>query len=138
MALSKNDEQLLDLLLQERGHSGSKKHKPFYIKILQFSTVMLSLVLFITVASLGVLLLTQPEAARAANTYTETWTATNGVYTRNAGGANDAGGAIQYIQGIPASGTTAGFGGLIFNNGIGTTVAGGVTVTQWAVTGSIQ
>ncbi|HSX08653.1 MAG TPA: hypothetical protein VLF93_00690 [Candidatus Saccharimonadales bacterium] len=123
MALSKNDEQLLDLLLKERTMSGGKRSKPLYIKLLQFSTVILSLVLFITVGAGGILLLTKPGSATAANTYTETWTANNAVYSSLTGGT------IAFHNGFPADGTAA---------GASSGANGTITVTGWSVSGTIN
>lgn len=128
MALSKNDEQLLELLLKER-RSGVKQHKPVHIQILQFSMVFLSLVLFIVVGSLGILSLTKPQSAAAANTYSETWSATNGIYSQ------DTAGNVQYKTGIPANNTSAGTGGSATVNA---NPPGMFTVTAWTVTGTVN
>jgi len=140
MALSKKDEQLLELLLKEREQAiAGKQNKPFHIRALQFSMVFLSLLLFVTVGTFGVLILSKPQLANAANTYTESWTAADGIYTKNAT-STSSGGTITYVQGLPTSGTVAGWGG---SGNIGTaaygmiTVPANVTVTSWNVSGSI-
>lgn len=130
MALSKKDEQLLELLLKEREQSvGSKQNKPFHIRALQFSMVFLSLVLFVTVGTLGVLVMSKPQSASAANNYTETWTATNGIYS--SGGTT--GGAYQV--GLPSTGTGCSIYQYI-SNGIAESCS--VTVTAWSVSGTIN
>lgn len=133
MALSQNDEQLLQLLLKERQQIiVEKKHKPIRIKVLQFSMVSLSLLLFIAVGTLGILVFSKPSTAAASNTYTETWTATNGIYTTPSGGQTP---GDAYTTGIPANGKNAG-------SGSGPEAVGELsamfTVTAWTVSGTIN
>jgi len=124
MALSKKDEQLLELLLKEREQTvTNKQNKPFHIRALQFSMVFFSLLLFITVGTLGILVMSKPQSASAANTYTETWTATNGVYGTGAAG--------NYQLGIPAANTSC----AIIS---GASNSCDVTVTAWSVSGTIS
>src|SRR5476651_2668871 len=93
MDLTKEEQELFKLFFKAQLKDQALKSRPksFHVKALQFSAVFLSLVLFITVASLGVLLLSQPDSAAASNTYSETWTASTGIYSTSTGTATGTG-----------------------------------------------
>lgn len=124
MALTQEEEQFYKIYLKKHGVApDGKKAKPVHIKILQFSMVFFSMLLFITVGTLGILVMSRPQLASAANTYTETWTATNGVYGTGAAG--------NYQLGIPAANTSCAIIAGAANSCV-------VTVTAWSVSGTIN
>jgi hypothetical protein len=159
MALTKAQEEAIILLLTDQQLPEEEKPKrSFAVKLLRFGIVSLSLLLFITAGSLGVLWLINPQSASAAsNTFSETWTATNGIYTQNTSteqwvflnqfttppapcgcgqyyGPSPA--PINYVQGVPANGTHEGGGDQVSPTAYDTPAL--FTVTGWTVAGTIQ
>jgi len=129
MALTQEEEQFYKIYLKKYGVApDGQKAKPVHIKILQFSMVFLSLLLFITVGTLGILVMSKPQLASAANTYSETWTATNGVYTSGSPPTS-----YVWNTGIPANGSSVESTSATYSS-LGVVF----TVTAWSVSGTIN
>jgi hypothetical protein len=146
MALTKEEKQLLNALLKKKRVSLQEEdQRPLSLRILQVSAACLSVLLFLSIGVLGIVTLIKPNSAHASNTYTQTWTATNGIYLKDSGtrtSANENTDVVfwdwaVYTQGIPADGTQLGKSGdedATFSYNLPAIF----TVTAWNVSGTIQ